>query len=231
MLLSGTSEACRIPIHQPCIIQCLRYAHFEHSLWQRYDVGQFHDFVSFFWYFLVSAIAIPLTLAPAREMAPKEILTGRPMNVLNVATLDIPEAILRPLEQAFSHVNQSKVLEYFSCFFLYLSSSLSNSCHFPGSCLGGRIVGLREMKGQVGELDATCLKGIVKMADIEINPFSNHDKMDAQPDEMTETVPLNPRGIVVGGSATWASECKQETSFRGKTQRTRFKEACIEGLY
>ena len=86
-------------------------------------------FASFFWYFLVSTVVMPPTLAPAREMVPKGILTGRPMNVLNVATLNIPEATLRL--QAFSHISQSKVLEYFSSFFLYLSSSLSNSCHFP----------------------------------------------------------------------------------------------------
>ena len=44
---------------------------------------------------------MPLTLAPARETAPKGILTERPMNVLSVATLDIPEATLRPLEETF----------------------------------------------------------------------------------------------------------------------------------
>ena len=55
---------------------------------------------------------MPLTLAPAREKAPNGILTGKPTKVLNVATLDIPEAMLKLLEQAFSHVSQSKVLEY-----------------------------------------------------------------------------------------------------------------------
>ena len=91
----------------------------------------FVTFPSFFWHFLVRTIATPLTLTPAREMAPKGILTGRLMKVLNVATLNIPEATLKLLEQAFSYVSESKVLEYFSCFFLYLSSSLSNSCQFP----------------------------------------------------------------------------------------------------
>ena len=91
----------------------------------------FVTFASFFWYFLVGAITMPLTLAPTRETAPRAMRTGRPMNVLNVATLNIPEDTLRPLRQAFSHVNQCKVLEYFSCFFSYLSFSLSSSCHFP----------------------------------------------------------------------------------------------------
>ena len=91
----------------------------------------FMTFASFFLYLIVSTLATPLMLAPARETSPKEKLTGRPMNVLSVATLDIPEAMIRPLQQAISHVSRSKVLEYFSCSFLYLSTSLSNSCHFP----------------------------------------------------------------------------------------------------
>ena len=83
-------------------------------------------FVSFFWYFLVGAVAMPLTLTPARETAPKGILTGRLINVLKV---NIPEATLRLLEQVLSHVSRSKALEYFSCFFSHLSFSLSNSCY------------------------------------------------------------------------------------------------------
>ena len=93
----------------------------------------FVTFVSFFWYFLVSAVAMPLMLALVRETAPKEILTGRPMNVLSVATLQwhIPVATLRLLEQVFSHASQSNILVYFLYFFLYLSSSFSNPFRFP----------------------------------------------------------------------------------------------------
>ena len=40
------------------------------------------------------------------------------MNVLNVATLDIPVATLRLLEQAFSQVSCSNILAYF-CIFPY----------------------------------------------------------------------------------------------------------------
>ena len=43
------------------------------------------------------------------------------------------------------------------------------------------------------------------MADIDIDPFRNHDKRDAQPDETGETIPLNPGGVVGGGS-TWETE-------------------------
>ena len=35
----------------------------------------------------------------------------------------------------------------------------------------------------------------------------------------------------MGGGATWEPECEQETSFGGKTQITRLKEAQVEGLY
>ena len=62
-------------------------------------------FKSYFWYFLVSAVVTPLTSAPARDTVPNGMLTGRPMNVANVTTLDIPVAALRPLEQAVSHVS------------------------------------------------------------------------------------------------------------------------------
>ena len=72
-----------------------------------------------------------LTLAPASETVLSGMLTGRPINILNVATLNIPEATLKPLEQAFSHVSRSKTLEYFSCFASYIASSLSSSCRFP----------------------------------------------------------------------------------------------------
>ena len=51
-------------------------------------------FVSFVWYFLVSAEIIPLAIAPVRDAAPSEMLTGSPMNVVNVATPDIPVAML-----------------------------------------------------------------------------------------------------------------------------------------
>ena len=73
---------------------------------------------------------MPLTLAPARDIALKGILTGILINVLNAATLNIPETILRLLEQAFSLVSQSKALEYFWCFSSNLSFILSSSCRF-----------------------------------------------------------------------------------------------------
>ena len=66
----------------------------------------------------------------------------------------------------------------------------------------------------------------MKMADVDIDPFIKHGKTDAQPDT-GETIPFT-RGGVTGGSA-WEPE--QETSFRGKTRSTRFKEEWVERLY
>ena len=58
----------------------------------------FVTFLSFFWYFLVRAGIIPLAIAPVRDAAPNEMLTGKQMNVANVTTRDIPVATLIPLE-------------------------------------------------------------------------------------------------------------------------------------
>ena len=44
----------------------------------------------------------------------------------------------------------------------------------------------------------------MKMADADIDPFDNHDKTDAQPDETGETIPLNSEGV--GGGATCEPE-------------------------
>ena len=62
-------------------------------------------FLSFCWYFLVRAEIIPLAIAPVRDTTLNGMLTGAQMNVANVTTLDIPVAMLIPLEQAFNHVS------------------------------------------------------------------------------------------------------------------------------
>ena len=64
----------------------------------------FVTFLSFFWYFLVIEI-ISLAIAPVRDAGPNKMLTGKLMNVVNVATLDIPVATLIPLKQVFNHVS------------------------------------------------------------------------------------------------------------------------------
>ena len=87
-------------------------------------------FLSFCWYFLVSTEIIPLVIAPVIDpiidAAPSAVLTGIPMNVANVATLDIPVAMLIPLEQAFNHVSQFNILVYFLYFFLNVFSLAIN---------------------------------------------------------------------------------------------------------
>ena len=64
------------------------------------------------------------------------------------------------------------------------------------------------------------------MADVDIDSFVDHDKMDTQPDKTGTAIPLNS-----GGGPTLEPKHKQETSFGGKAQRTRLKEAQAEGLY
>ena len=45
----------------------------------------------------------------------------------------------------------------------------------------------------------------MEMADVDINPFGEHDKMDAQSDETGETIPFTTGGIFEVGS-TWEPE-------------------------
>ena len=84
----------------------------------------FITFISFCWYFSVKAEIIPLAITPVRD----GMLTGKPMNVANVATLDIPVATLIPLEQAFNHVSQFNILLYFLYFLLNIASLAINPC-------------------------------------------------------------------------------------------------------
>ena len=76
----------------------------------------------------VRAEIIPLTIAPVRDAAPNEMLKGKLMNVVNVATLHIPVAMLIPLEQALNHTNQFNILVYFSYFCLNICSLFINPC-------------------------------------------------------------------------------------------------------
>ena len=83
-------------------------------------------FLCFCWYFLVSTKIIPLAITPVIDAAANGMLTGKPMNVTNVATLGIPVAMLIPLEQAFNHTNRFNILLYFLCFFLNVCSLAFN---------------------------------------------------------------------------------------------------------
>ena len=67
------------------------------------------------------------------------------------------------------------------------------------------------------------------MADVDIDPFGDHNKTDSHPDDTGENIPPQ---VTPGGGSTWEPECEQETSFGGgKTQSTRLKELFVEKLY
>ena len=69
-----------------------------------------------------------------------------------------------------------------------------------------------------------------KMADIDTDPFGEHESRPEEPTD--ENIPLTP----VGGGSTWEPTCEQETSFGGRStgrqsQRNRVLINWVEGLY
>ena len=79
------------------------------------------------------------------------------------------------------------------------------------------------------------------MADIDIDPFEEHDRTESRTDEAGEHIPLSP--VTPGGRSTWElgqflvrAEREQETSFRGlSSARARlnagFVKDKVNGLY
>ena len=67
------------------------------------------------------------------------------------------------------------------------------------------------------------------MADIDIDPFGEHDRTESRPDETEgKNILLTP----VGGVSTWEpDQGEQETSFRGTSQRTRLVKDYVKDLY
>ena len=67
------------------------------------------------------------------------------------------------------------------------------------------------------------------MADIDIDPFGEHE---SRPDDNTETgenIPFTPVG---GGRSTWKpDQVEQETSFGGESQRTKLMKDYVRDLY
>ena len=88
-----------------------------------------------------------------------------------------------------------------------------------------------ELKAQLGEL-GTCYNSSSfwrqkKMANIDIDPFGNHNNSDAQPDEPTgKTILLIPGGV---GGSTWEPEC--EMSLGGTRLRMEVQREHVEALY
>ena len=58
------------------------------------------------------------------------------------------------------------------------------------------------------------------MADVDIDPFGEHESRTDDHTDTDENIPLIPGGPE-GGRSTWEPECKQETSFGGESQRTK----------
>ena len=54
-----------------------------------------------------------------------------------------------------------------------------------------------------------------KMADIDIDPFGEHESRPEEPTD--EHIPLDPVTPVGGGGSTWELEREQETSFGGRS--------------
>ena len=53
-----------------------------------------------------------------------------------------------------------------------------------------------------------------KMADVDIDPFGEHESRPEEPTD--ENIPLDL--VTPGRSSTWEPECEQETSFGGRSQ-------------
>ena len=62
------------------------------------------------------------------------------------------------------------------------------------------------------------------MADVDIDPFEEHESRPEDP--MGDNIPLTP----VKGS-TWKPECVQVTSFRGTSHRTKLMKDYVKDLY
>ena len=66
-----------------------------------------------------------------------------------------------------------------------------------------------------------------KMADVDIDPFREHESRPEEPTD--ECIPLTPVG---GGGSTWEPTREQETSFAGReSQRTKLMKDYIKDLY
>ena len=64
------------------------------------------------------------------------------------------------------------------------------------------------------------------MADVDIDPFGEHESRPEEPTD--ERIPLTP----VGGGSTWEPEREQETSFGGReSQRTKLMKDYVKDLY
>ena len=68
-----------------------------------------------------------------------------------------------------------------------------------------------------------------KMADIDIDPFWEHDRTELRTDETGENIPIPP--VTPVARSTWETEREQETSFRGESQSTKLMKDYLKDLY
>ena len=66
------------------------------------------------------------------------------------------------------------------------------------------------------------------MADVDIDPFGEHESRTDDHTETRENIPFTP---VEGGTSTWEPKRQQETSFRGESQRTKLMKDYVKDLY
>ena len=71
------------------------------------------------------------------------------------------------------------------------------------------------------------------MADVDIDPFGEHDRTQELTDGNISLAPGGLEGTLLGGGrSTWEPISEQETSFRGReSQRNRLLRDRVEGLY
>ena len=65
------------------------------------------------------------------------------------------------------------------------------------------------------------------MADVDIDPFGEHESRTDNNTETGENIPFTP----VGGESTWEPTREWETSFGGETQRTKLMKDYVKDLY
>ena len=65
------------------------------------------------------------------------------------------------------------------------------------------------------------------MADVDINPFSDHNKTDSHPDETGENTPVIAGGV---GGSTWEPEPECKTLLRGISLREEVLKEHIKGF-
>ena len=69
------------------------------------------------------------------------------------------------------------------------------------------------------------------MADVDIDPFGEHDRTESRTDDHTEPIDEHISLTPVGGSTWEPDRVEQETSFRGESQRTKLMKDYVKDLY